>query len=323
LTTWKSSVLNERKNLDGLSSALMLMLCVSWSLQQIAIKAVGEQMAPMLQIALRSGVALVLVAGLMVWRKERFDWRAWKAGAVIAALFALEYLLVAQALRFTSAGHTLVFLYTSPVFAAIGLHLKLPSERLTRIQWLGVALAFGGVAYAFLGGDAPNIKTANQNSMVLALWGDFLALLAGAAWGATTVAIRTTQLSVTAPNQTILYQLCGAFFFLLPIAILTGQTHFEPTPLVWLSLGYQTFIMSFVSLLVWFWLLRHYLASRLGVLTFLTPVIGVVLGAVLLGEPLEAQFIAGAAVVLLGITTVSLHASVGFWMQRFFRPTSS
>jgi drug/metabolite transporter (DMT)-like permease len=88
-------------------------------------------------------------------------------------------------------------------------------------------------------------------------------------------------------------------------------------------LAYQTFIMSFVSLLVWFWLLRHYLASRLGVLTFLTPVIGVVLGAVLLGEPLEAQFIAGAAVVLLGITTVSLHASVGGWIQRVFRPASS
>ena len=305
----------------------MLMLCVIWSLQQIAIKAVGDQTAPMLQIALRSGVALVMVAGLMVWRKERFDWRAWKAGAVIAALFALEYLLVAQALRFTSAGHTLVFLYTSPVFAAMGLHLKLPSERLTRIQWLGVALAFGGVAYAFLGGDVPGTPTRTpietQSPVVLALWGDFLALLAGAAWGATTVAIRTTQLSVTAPNQTILYQLCGAFFFLLPIAILTGQNHFEPTPLVWLSLAYQTFIMSFVSLLVWFWLLRHYLASRLGVLTFLTPVIGVVLGAVLLGEPLEAQFIVGAAVVLLGITTVSLHASVGFWMQRFFHPTSS
>jgi drug/metabolite transporter (DMT)-like permease len=75
-----------------------------------------------------------------------------------------------------------------------------------------------------------------------------------------------------------------------------------------------------VSLLVWFWLLRHYLASRLGVLTFLTPVIGVVLGAVLLGEPLEAQFIVGAAVVLLGITTVSLHASVGVWVQRLIRP---
>ena len=305
----------------------MLMLCVIWSLQQIAIKAVGDQMAPMLQIALRSGVALVMVAGLMVWRKERFDWRAWKAGAVIAALFALEYLLVAQALRFTSAGHTLVFLYTSPVFAAMGLHLKLPSERLTRIQWLGVALAFGGVAYAFLGGDVPGTPTRTlietQSPVVLALWGDFLALLAGAAWGATTVAIRTTQLSVTAPNQTILYQLCGAFFFLLPIAVLTGQTHFEPTPLVWISLAYQTFIMSFVSLLVWFWLLRHYLASRLGVLTFLTPVIGVVLGAVLLGEPLESQFIVGAAVVLLGITTVSLHASVEVWIQRVFRPTSS
>jgi len=76
-------------------------------------------------------------------------------------------------------------------------------------------------------------------------------------------------------------------------------------------------------LLVWFWLLRHYLASRLGVLTFLTPIIGVVLGAVLLGEPLEAQFVVGAAVVLLGITTVSLHASVGGWIQRFTKLPSN
>ena len=278
----------------------MLLLCLIWSLQQIALKAVAHLMAPMLQIALRSGVALALVACLMAWRGERFDWKGWRPGLAVGALFALEYLFVAEALRQTSAGHTVVFLYTSPVFAAIGLHLKLPSERLSRTQWAGIALAFGGVAYSFLGGRA-------AGGAAVSLWGDTLALLGGAAWGATTVTLRSTSLSTTAPNQAILYQLGGAFFLLAPAAVLAGQTHFDPTPLLWASLAYQTFIMSFASLLVWFWLLRHYVAATLGVFTFLTPVLGVVLGALLLGEPIEPRFVVGSLGVLAGLATVSLH----------------
>lgn len=298
--------MQDRKALDASASLLMLLLCVIWSLQQIALKAVGDSVAPMLQISLRSGVAALLVAAFMLWRKEAFDWSAWRPGLAVGALFALEYIFVAEALRFTSAGHTVVFLYTSPVFAAIGLHAKLPAERLTLIQWGGIALAFAGVAYAFLGGE----PSQQLNAPKVSLWGDFLALLGGAAWGATTVTIRTTRLSGTAPNQTVIYQLAGAFLFMLPVAIVTGQTYFKPSALVWASLAYQTFIMSFVSMLIWFWLLRHYLASRLGVFTFLTPVLGVVLGALLLDEPLEPQFVVGALVVLLGITTVSLHTSL-------------
>lgn len=293
---------------------MMVALCLIWSLQQIAVKAVSHDIAPMMQIALRSGAAFMLVVLLMLWRHERFDWSCWRPGAVIGLLFGLEYMGVGEALRRTSAGHTVVFLYTAPVFAAIGLHLKLPSERLSVTQWCGIALSFCGVAYAFWGG-------ATARSGVLAnaqvsLLGDAMALMGGAAWGATTVVIRSTRLSNIAPNQTLLYQLGGAFLLLLPAAVLTGQTYFTPSVWVWASLAYQTFIMSFASLLVWFWLLRHYLASRLGVFTFLTPVMGVILGATLLGEPLEPGFLVGGVGVLLGIMAVSLHNSIDSWAKR-------
>lgn len=137
------------------------------------------------------------------------------------------------------------------------------------------------------------------------LWGDFLALMAGVAWGATTVVIRTSSLSHTPPAQTLLYQLVGAFVLLLVAAIASGQSSFNPTPLVWTSLLFQTLIVSFASFLAWFWLLRTYLASRLGVYSFLTPVFGVVLGALLLGEPLEGRFVLGALLVFGGILVVS------------------
>ena len=55
-----------------------------------------------------------------------------------------------MALAHTQAAHVLVFLYTSPIFAALGLHLRLPEERLSPLQWAGIGLAFLGIATAFL-----------------------------------------------------------------------------------------------------------------------------------------------------------------------------
>lgn len=288
--------------LDARAAGVMTLLCLAWSLQQISLKAVAAQASPMLMVALRSGVALVLLALLMQRRGERPHAGRWKPGAVVGALFALEYLLVAEALRLTGASHVVVFLYTAPVFAALGLHLRLPAERLAARQVGGIALAFGGIALAFLGSDA-----AAGGAERSALLGDALALLAGVAWGATTVTLRCSSLAGAPATETLLYQLLGAFVLLLPAAWFTGQWHFEPSARVWAHLGFQSLVVSFASFLAWCWLLRRYLASRLGVFSFLTPVFGVVLGVALLGEPLEATFVAGSVLVLAGIALVALR----------------
>jgi drug/metabolite transporter (DMT)-like permease len=294
----------------------MLVLCLVWSVQQVALKAVATEIAPMMQIALRSGVAAVLVAGLMRGRGEAFDWSAWRAGGLVGLLFALEFVFVGEALRHTSAAHTVVFLYTAPVFAALGLHWKLPAERLARIQWLGIALAFAGVATAFLGPQAQATKSVGAD----ALLGDLLAVLGAACWGATTVVIRSTALSSARPTQTLLYQLLCAFVLLLTLSALMGQTAFQLSPRVWASLVFQSVVVSFISFLTWFWLLRNYLASRLGVFSFMTPVFGVLLGAWLLDEPLEPRFVLGAVMVLCGILVVSAH---GLLLQGWRRLVSN
>jgi len=107
--------LDHRHPIDAKASFIMLMLCLIWSLQQIALKAVAADITPIMQIALRSSGAAVLVAALMRWRGERFDWTAWRPGAVVAILFAMEFVLVGEALVRTSASHTVVFLYTAPI----------------------------------------------------------------------------------------------------------------------------------------------------------------------------------------------------------------
>ena len=288
------------KAIDGRAVGIMVLLCMVWGLQQIAIKLAAHDMTPMMQIGIRSGLAAVLVGALMGLRRERLHLAGglWRPALLVGCLFGLEFVLIGEGLRHTSAGHMAVFLYTAPVFAALGLHFRLASERLHPLQWGGIALAFAGIAVAFFGRTA---GASNQAS----LHGDLLGVLAGAAWGFTTVAVRCSRLSTAPATETLLYQLIGAFVMLMAASAWMGQAEVRLTPIVWQSLVFQTLVVSFASYLVWFWLLRQYIASRLGVFSVMTPLFGVGFGVWLLHEPLEPSFVAGAVLVLAGITVVS------------------
>ncbi|MHB1429335.1 MAG: DMT family transporter [Rhodocyclaceae bacterium] len=293
--------MDSRKALDGQAMAIMVVLCLIWGLQQVVLKAAAADVTPLMQIALRTGIAAVLVGLLMFKQGIRISAGdgTWRPGLLVGFLFALEFLLVGEGLRFTTAAHMVVFLYTAPIFVALGLHWKLPAERLATLQWLGVALAFGGIVIAFFGRGQPN------GDLAAILWGDFLALGAGIAWAATTVAVRLSGLAREPATKTLFYQLAVSFVLLMLATIALGQTGFKPTPLAWGSLLFQALVVSFASYLAWFWLLRHYLASRLGVFSFLTPLFGVAFGVWLLDEPLEPGFLVGALLVCAGIVLVS------------------
>lgn len=289
-----------RLPLDALATSGMLALCVCWGFQQIAIKLVASDIAPIMQIGLRSTFA-ALVLAVVVWRAE--GQRAFRDGTalpglVVGLLFAGEFLFVAQGLLYTTASHMSVFLYTAPIFAALGLHWLLPEERMQPLQWLGVAIAFGGIAVAFLGKPA----LAGAANMLL---GDAMGLAAGLLWGATTVAIRKTSLSEAAPSKTLFYQMGVAAAVLLAYAAATGQDAIRYTQAAVLSVAFQSVVVALSSYLAWFWLLRRYLASRLSILSFMTPLFGVSFGVLILDEPLDPGFVIGAALVLAGITLVS------------------
>lgn len=303
-------MMNRRIPLDGRATVLMVLLCIIWGLQQIALKAAAPDMAPVLQIGLRSGVAAILVGFFLRFKGLSFlpERSALPAGLLAGLLFSLEYLLAGEGLRHTSAAHMSVMLYTAPVFAALGLHFRIPEERLNLIQWGGIAIAFFGVVVMFYHPSAAGTATGKV------VWGDFLGMLAAMSWGATTVVIRTSRLADVPSAQTVMIQLLCAFVILLTVTATTGGMTFNPSGILWVSLGYQTVIVCFFSFLIWFWLLRVYLASRLGVLSFLTPVFGVIFGVVLLNETIDARFIAGALCILSGIILVSAWDMV----KRFF-----
>lgn len=306
--------MDTRKNIDGLAGAMMVGLCMIWGMQQVVLKAAANDVAPVMMLALRSGIAAVLVGLLMVWRRDGLSLREgnWRPGLMVGFLFALEFMLVGEGLRHTSASHMVIFLYTAPIFAALGLHWRLPAERLKPLQWLGIGVAFIGIVVSFAGGE-PERETRDAGQQ---MFGDVLGLLGAMAWGATTVVVRCSRLSSAPVTQTLLYQLLGGFLLLMLVSTLTGQLRFNPTPIALGGLVFQALLVSFASFLAWFWLLRNYLASRLGVLSFMTPMFGIVFGVWLLGEPLETSFIVGALLVLSGIVMVSGYEWLSQWLKR-------
>ena len=298
-----------RKAVDKHAVVIMVILCTIWALQQIALKGAASEITTLAQVGIRAGIAALLVGMVMLFRGLPLlgSGGLWKPGVFVGILFALEFLFVADGLKFTSASHMAVFLYTAPLFASLGLHLTIPEERLAPAQWMGMLLAFLGILVMFLGGK----QTGELNS--LTYWGDFLGLLGGAAWGSTTVVVRKTRLSDAPPTQTLFFQLFGAFVILTLLSGSKGELVFDLSYRSGISLAFQGIVVCFVSYLAWFWLLTKYQASQLGVLTFMTPPIGVVLGVLILGDTLERHFVVGTLMTLLGVVSVTGYG----WYRRF------
>jgi len=213
-------------------------------------------------------------------------------------LFGGEFVFIYAGLGHTAASRMVVFIYLAPVFTALGLHALVPGERLAPMQWVGVALAFAGVALAFSGGFA----AAGGGTWL----GDLFGVIGAALWGATTVLIRATKLARITATKTLLYQLVVSALMLPLASIALGERGvIAVTPLAVASLAYQGAIVAFASYLAWFWLLTRYLAARLAVFSFLTPLFGVLAGVLVLGESLSPSFAAAALLVGTGIVLVN------------------
>jgi drug/metabolite transporter (DMT)-like permease len=120
----------------------MLMLCLSWGFNQIAVKLALPDVPPMLQALIRSAGALpvMLFAGWL--RGVKFFERdgSLVPGLMAGTLFGIEFVLIFTGLVFTSASRAAVFLYTAPFFVALGSYQFL-GERLSMLQWGGLGSA--------------------------------------------------------------------------------------------------------------------------------------------------------------------------------------
>ena len=294
--------MTQRKtSLDTLAVSLLLACCLFWGFQQVLVKATIAEIPPIFQAAIRFNCALLLI---LLWCRLRrialFERDGSLASGLLAgALFTGEFACIYLGLQYTGASRATVFLYTSPFWVAVVLPLFVKSEHLRPTQWLGLAIAFAGVALAL--GDGLAASTGGRSQWL----GDLFALGGGMFWGLTTVVIRSTRLSTVSAEKQLFYQV-GACAAILPLLSLGLGEHWVGTfsNFALASIAIQAVVGAFISYLTWMWMLGHYPATRMSAYVFLTPVFTLIIGAVWLGEPVTLPLIEALALVAWGISLV-------------------
>ncbi len=285
--------------------ALMLMLCLSWGFNQIAVKLALPDIPPILQATIRSACALpvlLLIARLRGVKIFGSDGTL-GAGLVAGVLFGVEFVLIFRGLLLTSASRAVVFLYTAPFFVALGSYQFL-GERLRASQWGGLALSFAGVALAI------GVPQANVDADVLL--GDLMIGGGGALWAATTLIAKGTALRRAPPEKALGYQVALSIPILAFAAWFSGETMTRvPGPLALSLMAYQAVWVVGLTFLLWFSLVQTYSASKLSAFTLITPLFGVVAGCFIMHDTLTPAFGVAALLVIAGLYLVNRPGPVG------------
>jgi drug/metabolite transporter (DMT)-like permease len=299
MSSKKIVVASAGRPLSAGAVALMLMLCLSWGFNQIAVKLALPDIPPMLQGTIRSAGALPLLLLIARLRGVKLFASDGTLGAGLFAglLFGLEFVLIFQGLLLTSASRAVVFLYTAPFFVALGSYQFL-GERLRASQWGGLALSFGGVALAI------GVPQADVDGRVLL--GDLLIVGGGALWAATTLVVKATPLLYVPPEKALGYQVALSIPILGLAAWVSGETiSHVPGTLALSLMAYQAFWVVGLTFLLWFGLVKTYSASKLSAFTFITPLFGVAASYFIMHDTLTLAFGAAALLVVAGLYLVN------------------
>ena len=224
----------QSRPLDALAVTVMLVLCLTWGFNQVAIKLAIHDIPPLIQAVVRSIIAALLVAAYAKLRGQPLFERdgTLLPGIAAGALFALEFLLIYRGLIWTTATRAVLFIYLAPFFVVIGSRWFIPGDHFHPSQWIGLVLSFVGMVIAF-GLPTP----ASDPHQIL---GDIMMVGAAAAWGATTLVIKASALNRISSEKTMLYQLVVSTPLLAVAALVFGE-HVDamPSPLALGAVAYQ------------------------------------------------------------------------------------
>jgi drug/metabolite transporter (DMT)-like permease len=289
-----------REYLDVKAFILLIVITLVWGFNHPSIKYSNSGIAPVFASALRSVIAGMCGVAYCLWKREKVFHTDINLlhGVVVGLLFGGDFACLYFGLLYTDAARSIIFLYTSPFFVAVGAHFLLKGDRLTHLKTLGLVVAFMGVVLVFQGRPA--------SAKPAMLIGDTLEIAAAFFWASTTLYIKRFMAGKVQPIHTFLYQLVFSIPILLVVSlILEPRWIIMLTPSIVGAILFQSVIVAFITYLIWFKLIHGYSVSRLSAFTFLAPVFGVFAGVVFLDEELTSSLMTGLPMVCMGIFLVN------------------
>ena len=296
----------ERKDhIDALGTFLLLFCSTLMAINQVLVKIVNSGLHPVFQAGLRSACAILPILAFALFMKRRLsisDGSLWP-GILAGIFFGGEFLLLFQALDYTTVSRASIFFYTMPFWTAIASHFLIEGESLTPGRVIGLILSISGVVVAFWGNGVVQL----DHTFV----GDLFCLIAAVLWSGIVILARTTRFSKSSPEMQMLYQLVVSAILLLGLAPLFGELIRDYHAYIGVLFAVQVLVIVCIGFLTWFWVLSIYPASDMASFSFLSPVLGVLFGWMILDEALSPSILIALVLVSSGVFLVNRRRRTG------------
>jgi drug/metabolite transporter (DMT)-like permease len=276
-----------------------------WGSTYLAIAVAIQSLPPFLMAATRFALAGVILLGWMTLRHRREIGRPSRTelrdSAIVGALLLGGGMgLVAWGEQSVPSGITAVVVALMPVWVAVFGRWAF-GERLPRVAILGVALGFSGVAL-LAGPTAVGAPGALDAAGLLAIIVSPIAWSIGSLYASHRARLPEQPLVATG-----LQRVLGSVV-LLTFALATGEpARFDPSAVQLPSVGaflYLTVVGSFVAFTTYGWMLRVAPLQLVATYAYVNPVIAVILGAIILGEPIEPRTIVAGAIIVSAVALI-------------------
>ena len=282
--------------------AALLIVYLVWGSTYLAIRVVVQGgLPPLLGMGIRFLLAAPLLAGFVALRgglgRLRITRRELLAAAAVGTLLvAMGNGMVAVAEQTVPSGLAALLIASVPLLLVT---LRLTRRDMPRpLVWLGVIIGFIGVAFLGLqGGGMAEVKR----------WGVLLTLLAATCWGIGSFYSRSWGVPTDSLVATVYEMALGG-----SVAVALGLARGEGIPRqvgalaasTWVAFGYLVVVGSMIAYTAYAWLLQNAPISLTSTYAYVNPAVAVVLGAVILSEPVTAVIVIGGGLAILGVALV-------------------
>ena len=269
-----------------------------WGLNWIIMKEAVLYFPPVPFVAYRFTLGAVILLAVTVWLKLPLPPLKYWPWIIITGVLqtALNNVLVQVGMQSLSAGLVAVLNYSMPIWVTIMAHFFL-QESLTLRKAAGIAVSTIGLFILM------NIDSLGHTGAILAVLG------ASVSWAAASIImklqaramIRSGEKEECSLIQYTTWQMVAGALSLLLYMGLTGSGHIDWNPVSIAYLLYNGILASAFAFFLWNYILSHMEAGKASVTILAVPIVGVVSGIVILGEPMHLTTLLGMLLILSGI----------------------
>lgn len=270
-----------------------------WGTPYLLIKVSVEWLSPFVvvfgRVALAAAILLPIAAATGNLRGLHRYWKGILAFAVVE--LSIPFIALTWAEERLSSSVTALVIACVPLVAAIFGRILRPDDRLTPIRLAGLAIGIGGVA-ALVGLDIQVGTVTALAALVFTVLGYAIGpfIVDGPLKGVPSLGVIAVAMTINA----IIYA---------PFTVATWPTTPVPTQ-AWLSVVVLGAVCTALAFIIFFALIKEVGASRTTVITFVNPAVALVLGVLILSEPITAGLAIGFPLVILGSILATRKAPV-------------